>query len=146
MNPFQSLADYERFVYSLLQQFPFIRRSTLVVIRYGASIAVVRGEVELPEGIRMVIRDELSFEKLPGRIRGYGYEVWKGGEQLYWYDSQPHPNNPSLAATHPHHKHIHPNIKRKGGVIGYAAKGRVLRKFAGRGSRCATAKGESGMV
>ncbi len=112
MNPFQSLADYERFVYSLLQQFPYIRRSTLVVVRYGASIAVVRGEIELPEGVRLVVREELSFENLPGRIRGYGYEGWKGGEQLYWYDSQPHPNNPTLAATHPHHKHIHPNIKR----------------------------------
>ncbi|OQY28380.1 MAG: hypothetical protein B6I38_09255 [Anaerolineaceae bacterium 4572_5.1] len=30
---------------------------------------------------------------------------------MYWYDSQPHPDNPELASTHPHHKHIHPDIK-----------------------------------
>ena len=27
------------------------------------------------------------------------------------YDSQPHPGTPSLADTHPHHKHILPDIK-----------------------------------
>jgi hypothetical protein len=25
--------------------------------------------------------------------------------------TQPHPHEPSLAATHPHHKHVQPNIK-----------------------------------
>ena len=28
-----------------------------------------------------------------------------------WYDSFPHPNDPSLASTDPHHKHVPPNIK-----------------------------------
>jgi hypothetical protein len=28
-----------------------------------------------------------------------------------WYDSQPHPSDPSLAATDPHHKHVPPDIK-----------------------------------
>ncbi len=32
-------------------------------------------------------------------------------EKLYWYDSFPHPNDPSLASTHPHHKHVPPDIK-----------------------------------
>ena len=44
-------------------------------------------------------------------IEGYSYEVWQGSEKLYWYDSQPHPGDPSLAATDPHHKHIPPDIK-----------------------------------
>jgi len=30
---------------------------------------------------------------------------------LYWYDDFPHPNDPALASTHPHHKHIPPDIK-----------------------------------
>lgn len=41
----------------------------------------------------------------------YGYEVWKGSEKLWWYDSQPHPEDPLLQSTHPHHKHVPPNIK-----------------------------------
>lgn len=44
-------------------------------------------------------------------IEDYGYEVWIGAEQLYWYDSQPHPNDATLASTHPHHKHVPPDIK-----------------------------------
>lgn len=45
-------------------------------------------------------------------IRRYSYAVSRAGERLYWYDSQPHPNDPSLSSTHPHHKHVPPNIKR----------------------------------
>ena len=30
---------------------------------------------------------------------------------MYWYDSQPHPDDLALAATHPHHKHIPPDMK-----------------------------------
>jgi hypothetical protein len=41
----------------------------------------------------------------------YGYVVFRAGEKLYYYDSQPHPKDLSLASTHPHHKHIPPDIK-----------------------------------
>ena len=27
------------------------------------------------------------------------------------YDDFPHPNDPALASTHPHHKHLPPDIK-----------------------------------
>ena len=111
MNPLQSLPDYERFVYSLPQQYLSLQRSTLVVVRRGATIAVLHGELEFPNGIRLVIREKLSFAQAPGEIKGYGYEVWRGNEQLYWYDSQPHPNEPTLAGTDPHHKHVPPDIK-----------------------------------
>jgi hypothetical protein len=30
---------------------------------------------------------------------------------LYWYDDFPHPEDPLLAATFPHHKHVPPDIK-----------------------------------
>jgi hypothetical protein len=44
-------------------------------------------------------------------IDEYGYEVWREEKKLYWYDSQPHPNDPELQSTHPHHKHVPPDIK-----------------------------------
>ena len=44
-------------------------------------------------------------------ISWYGYEIWRNNEKLYWYDSQPHPNESNLQSTHPHHKHIPPDIK-----------------------------------
>lgn len=111
MNPLQSLPEYESFIYTLAQRYPAIRRSTLVVARRGAAIAVVHGEVELTGGIRLIVREKLSFAQTPGKLVGYGYEVWRGENELYWYDSQEHPNNLTLASTHPHHKHIPPDIK-----------------------------------
>jgi hypothetical protein len=44
-------------------------------------------------------------------IEFYGYEIWHSTEKIAWYDPQPHPNDPALASTHPHHKHIPPDIK-----------------------------------
>ena len=111
MNPLQSLAEYELFIYTLQQSYPSIRRSTLVVMRRGTIAAAVLGEIELVQGLRLVVSERLSFLRQPGSIMDYGYEVWQGVEQLYWYDSQPHPDNPTLASTHPHHKHVPPDIK-----------------------------------
>jgi hypothetical protein len=56
------------------------------------------------------MREELDFDEQ--LITSYGYEVYRGAEKLYWYDDFPHPNDPTLASTHPHHKHVPPNIKR----------------------------------
>ena len=62
--------------------------------------------------VRLNVRERLTFDHVPGRIREYGYEVWQNGQLRYWYDSQPHPDDPKLAETHPHHKHVDPDIKR----------------------------------
>jgi hypothetical protein len=112
VNPLRSLVDYERFVYTLPQQFPLLQRSTLTVIRRGANVARLTGEIELANGYRLIVREKLSFAGASGLIKDYGYEVWCGSEKLYWYDSQPHPDNPLLAGTYPHHKHLPPDIKR----------------------------------
>lgn len=112
MNSYQSLRDYEEFVYTLPQRFSTIVYSTLIVIRRGGRMVTVSGEIVLPQGYRLVVKERLTFDAGPLVLRRYGYEGWRGNEKLYWYDSQPHPNDPTLSATHPHHKHIPPNIKR----------------------------------
>jgi hypothetical protein len=111
VNPLRSLEDYELFIYSLVERFPSVHRSTLVCARRGATLARVAGEVHFDQGIRLVVRERLIFDRLPPLIESYGYEVWRGEEKLYWYDSQPHPDEPRLKSTHPHHKHIPPDIK-----------------------------------
>jgi hypothetical protein len=111
VNPYQSLRDYEEFVYNLPQQFLSIVSSTLVVVRRGARMVTVSGEIIFPDDYRLVVKERLTFDVGPLVLTRYGYEVWRGGEKLYWYDSQPHPNDPTLAATTPHHKHVPPNIK-----------------------------------
>jgi len=112
MNPFQSLRDYEAFIYALPEQFPSILHSMLVVVQRGRSYAELSGEVVFAAGYRLVVYERLTWDTDLVSIEGYGYEVWQGSDELYGYDSQPHPHEPSLASTHPHHKHLLPDIKR----------------------------------
>ena len=111
MRPFQSLADYETFVYTIQQGYPSITRSTLILARRGRSTANLTGELRFDNGYRLVVYEILTWDEGPVLIQRYSYEVWSGNEKVYWYDPQPHPNDPSLAGTHPHHKHIPPSIK-----------------------------------
>ena len=74
-------------------------------------MARVSGVLYFANGMRLVIRERILFHRLPAVIDAYGYEVWRDEELLYWYDSQPHPNDPNLQSTHPHHKHVPPDIK-----------------------------------
>jgi hypothetical protein len=76
VNPFQSLRNYEEFVYTLTQHFASIVSSTLVVARRGATIASVSGELLFRNGHRLSIRERLVFEDGSLRIVRYSYEVW----------------------------------------------------------------------
>ena len=111
-EPLRTIEDYELFLYSLSEQFPAIRRSTLVLARRGATLARVAGELSFDHGFRLVVRERLTYDRLPVVIDSYGYEIWCGEEKQYWYDSQPHPEELSLQSTHPHHKHVPPDMKR----------------------------------
>jgi len=111
MNPFRSLREYEIFIYTLRQRFASILSSTLIVAQRGPQYAELTGDIVLPHGYRLVVYERLTWDAGPLVIEGYGYEVWRGSEKLYWYDSQPHPMDPTLASTDPHHKHIPPDIK-----------------------------------
>jgi len=110
-NPLNSPEDYEFFLYSISENFPLVSRSTLTFVRKGASLARVAGEIFFSQQIRVVVRERILYHRLPMIIDWYGYEVWRGTQKLYWYDSQPHPDEPLLQSTHPHHKHIPPNLK-----------------------------------
>ena len=108
---FRTPEDYELFLYTLTERFTAVRRSTLRFIRRGATLARVAGEREFDHGLRLTLRERITFDRLPLVIDWYGYEIWKGNEKLYWYDSQPHPDEPLLQSTHPHHRHSPPDIK-----------------------------------
>ena len=111
MNQFKSLPEYENFVYTLSQQYPYILHSTLIVTRRGRYMAELTGELAFPSGHRLVVYERLTWDIGPLIIEGYSYEVWDSNDKVYWYDSQPHPADLDLVSTQPHHKHILPNIK-----------------------------------
>ena len=110
-NPLRTIEDYELFLYTLREQFPSVRHSTVTLVRMGVSLARISGELHFDQNIRLVVRERIVYHRLPAVIDWYGYEAWRGAEKLYWYDSQPHPNDPTLQSTHPHHKHVPPDIK-----------------------------------
>jgi hypothetical protein len=111
MSPFQSLRDYEHYIYTLAEQFDSIAESTLIIIQRGRAHAELSGELGLVNRHRLVIFERLIWQHGPISIEDYSYEVWQAATKLFWYDSQPHPTDPSLASTDPHHKHIPPDIK-----------------------------------
>lgn len=110
-EPFQSIIEYELYIYSLKEKYSEIQESNLVLIRKGATLAVVVGEIIFKSGFQLRVRERLEFDRLPLKITSYGYEILKDNQKLFWYDSQPHPDDDSLQLNHPHHKHIQPNIK-----------------------------------
>jgi hypothetical protein len=105
----KSLSEYSRFISQILSH-PDIERSTIVVWSNSPYTGTAEGEVWFREGLRLRMREELDFDA--GLITSYGYEVYRGSEKLYWYDDFPHPQDPFLASTFPHHKHIPPEMKR----------------------------------
>ena len=108
---FRTPEDYELFLYSLTENYPEITHSTITFVRLGSTLARVAGELFFENDIRLVVRERVLYHRLPIILDWYGYEVYSGKEKLYWYDSQPHPNEKSLQGTHPHHKHIPPDMK-----------------------------------
>ncbi|MBI3799600.1 MAG: hypothetical protein HY268_21850 [Deltaproteobacteria bacterium] len=108
-NPLQSLVAYSRFVAELLDR-PTVQRSTVAVWSASPYTGIAEGEVLFLRGFRLRLREELDFNAC--LITSYGYEVYEGDERLYWYDDFPHPHDPVLAVTFPHHKHVPPDIRR----------------------------------
>ena len=108
-NPLKSLADYSRFIAEFLNR-PAVEHSTLSVWSDSPYTGIAEGDVFFTNGFRLRIREDLDFAE--SIIASYGYEVYQDGKRLYWYDDFPHPKDSKLASTHPHHKHIPPNIKR----------------------------------
>lgn len=103
-----SLTDYSRFVTELFHR-PTVVSSRVTVWSDSPYTGIAEGEVFFSNGIRLRLREELDFDA--GLITSYGYEVYRGAERLYWYDDFPHPNDPNLVSTFPHHKHVPPDIK-----------------------------------
>ncbi len=108
----QSIEDYELYLYSITEKYQSINHSTLVLIRQGATLARISGEIHFEAGYRLVVRERLLYHCFPIIIDWYGYEIYKGEEKLCWYDSQPHPAEKKLESSFPHHKHVPPDMTR----------------------------------
>ncbi len=73
-NRLRTVEDYELFLYTLREKFPSIRHSTITLIRKGASLARVTGELSFDKEIQLVVRERIVYDRLPAIIDWYGYE------------------------------------------------------------------------
>jgi len=123
--------QYERLIYTLPSLYPSVRFSTLVLTPPGLDTAQLTGLVAFDGDLVLCVYELLNFQQ--GLVEAYRYEMsrsrppfvqsplpeaaeycrtgYPGKEKLYWYDSWPHPHDPTLASTHPHHKHVPPEMK-----------------------------------
>lgn len=109
-NPLASRELYEEYIYTIVERHVGISRSTLTLVPRSATVAHASGKVELASGLEVRVRETIDFED--ARILDYSYEIRRGERILSWFDSQPHPDDPSLIESFPHHQHIPPDIKR----------------------------------
>ena len=64
-NSLRTSEDYELFLYTITDQFPSVRRSTVTLIRRGATIARVTGEIYFDSNVRLVVRERLDYDRWP---------------------------------------------------------------------------------
>lgn len=107
--PLESFADYSQFSYALLADRESILSHTLAVYTSSQTIGITRGEIKFRSGHTLHIFEQIDFVR--HNILKYFYELELAEDRLWWYDPMPHPNIPELQSTHPHHKHIPPDIK-----------------------------------
>ncbi len=122
---------YEHYIYTLRDRHSSIRFSTVTYIPSDAVSGRIEGMIVFGARIVLCIYEWVDFAK--GCIRRYSYGVSRSlvalqeadapsaaeycqpayprKKRLCWYDSWPHPNDPTLASSYPHHKHIPPDIK-----------------------------------
>ena len=105
----RSAKAYEEFLFALPDSFPSIEFSTLTLIRTSADTARIEGDLNFARETVLRVRQFVDFRERV--IRQYSYELYQRGEKVWWYDPWPHLSSKSLASTHPHHKHIGPDIK-----------------------------------
>ncbi len=107
--PLEDIASYSAWIYALVERHSFVTHSTLTLAPIGATLARLEGRVECPGALRVEVWELIDFSA--HLIRTYSYEAYRGDEKICWYDSWPHPEIPTLAATFPHHRHILPGLR-----------------------------------
>ncbi len=87
-----------------------MEESTLHFFTTSPTAGLLKGKLIFRNGFTLNVVEVIDFAA--SEILDYSYTVFnRDGEIERWYDPQPHPEDPTLAVTFPHHKHEHPDIK-----------------------------------
>jgi hypothetical protein len=102
-------AEYESLIYTIVERHRNLSASNLSLYTNSATTGFVRGSLYFHNGLELRVFEYLDLTD--GEILNYSYTVLRGDTIFCWYDPQPHPDNPDLAPTFPHHRHLPPDIK-----------------------------------
>jgi hypothetical protein len=105
----QSYAEYARLIFTLLADRATVESHTVAVYTVSQTIGATRGQIVFRSGHVLHVFEQVDF--VAHHILKYFYELTYRGESLWWYDPMPHPGVAELQSTHPHHKHVPPDIK-----------------------------------
>lgn len=108
MNAF-SRPTYEHFLYALEQTYAEISSSSVHFYTISRKAGQVRGSIWFHSGLELRVFELIDL--VDGEVLDYSYTVFYQGDRVRWYDPQPHPEDPDLTATFPHHRHEPPDIK-----------------------------------
>lgn len=106
---FDDYKSYAIFLYTLQNQYSEISKSKIHFFTVSQTRRIAYGTFYFRKQIELRFREEIDFLRV--KLLDYYYEVRQYDEKKDSYDPQPHPENPELAPTFPHHKHILPDIK-----------------------------------
>lgn len=106
---FNSYDDYVAFLATLLDRFVYIQTMEFKVYLTSVTEGYSEGTMRFSHELVLSFNEHIDFAAK--RLFKYGYVAYQRGVKLFYYDPQPHPNDPSLASNFPHHKHIHPDLK-----------------------------------
>jgi hypothetical protein len=108
-SPLDSYTNYSRFIYNLLADRVTVDHHTLAVYPVGRTVGIMRGHIVFHSDHMLRVFEQIDF--VTHRILKYMYELIYHDKRLWWYDPMPHPDILELQSTHPHHKHVLPDIK-----------------------------------
>lgn len=100
---------YANFIYSLPQQYSKIQFFKATIFTTGLNIAKASGIIKFDGDIALEFVERIDLQA--AEIYDYSYEIRREDFVIQYYDPQPHPEDPNLSSTFPHHKHVHPDIK-----------------------------------
>jgi hypothetical protein len=104
-----SQSAYEILIYSLPENDPGVASSTLRLYSTNQTSGTLRGQVYFKNGLTLHVFEMLDLSD--GEIFEYSYTIYRDEQKIRWYDPQPHPDDPTLQSTFPHHYHTEPDIK-----------------------------------
>ena len=108
-SPLDSYVEYTRFISNLLADRVTVESHRLSVYTTSQTVGITRGQIVFRSGHVLHVFEQIDF--VTHQILKYAYEVDYKSERLWWYDPMPHPDIQRLQSTHPHHKHVSPDIK-----------------------------------